>query len=253
MIDSFVYIWTDIRNGKIYIGSRKGMPTDGYICSSRYLLVDLINRPTDFYRVIIDFGNWTSMRILEDELIREAWAENISCYNKQSGGMFKIDSAMCANMSLASLGRPKEEEHRKNIEIANQKKANDPKILEKLRKPKCTNHGANVSKATKGVSKSKEHCDAMSSAKLGVSTGPCSSLRRLAIIAATKGLLSPFRDMTYEEIMGPDKAEKLRASRSATMKDICAKRIDITCPHCSYKGHGPNMKRWHFNKCKNKV
>ena len=33
-------------------------------------------------------------------------------------------------------------------------------------------------------------------------------------------------------------------------KDYKLKRIERTCPHCGKVGKGPNMKRYHFDKCK---
>lgn len=29
--------------------------------------------------------------------------------------------------------------------------------------------------------------------------------------------------------------------------------VPHTCPHCGLEGNGPNMKRWHFDKCKHKL
>jgi len=30
-------------------------------------------------------------------------------------------------------------------------------------------------------------------------------------------------------------------------KIVC--NLEYTCPHCSREGHGPSMKRWHFDNC----
>jgi len=207
-------------------------------------------RSDDFTREVLEVGDWTTMRLLEDKMIREMWANNTPCYNKGTGGSFKIDNESRAAMSLASKGRPKSNIHKENIKTANQLKAKDPEFLIKLRKPKCAGHGNKVSAALSGVPKTKEHCAALSASKLGISTGPCSELRKLAIKESTTGLPSPFKGLTYEEIMGKEKADSLKKIRSEKMKATRKNSATTICPFCNYSGSGPNMSRWHFNNCK---
>jgi len=57
----------------------------------------------------------------------------------------------------------------------------------------------------------------------------------------------------YEEIFGEDKAKVLRKklSESQTGKKHNLKKV--VCPHCLLEGKGPNMTRYHFEKCKKRV
>ena len=49
------------------------------------------------------------------------------------------------------------------------------------------------------------------------------------------------------EIMGADCATQTKERLSESAKN----REKLTCPHCGKTGHPGNMKRWHFDKCKN--
>lgn len=120
------------------------------------------------------------------------------------------------NMSKASKGKVKSDMHKAKIKIANQRKSRSEEYLAKLRKPKPAGHGAKVSAATKGIPKSISHCEAMSLAKRGKATGPCSIKRKEAIRAALKG------------------------KHTLPL---------VTCPHCGLIGRS-NMHRWHFENCK---
>jgi hypothetical protein len=37
-MEAFVYCWTDKITNKLYVGSHKGSPDDGYVCSGKYML-----------------------------------------------------------------------------------------------------------------------------------------------------------------------------------------------------------------------
>lgn len=50
---SFVYRWTDTLTGMMYIGVHKGLPDDGYICSSKVMLPIYHERPDTFIREIM--------------------------------------------------------------------------------------------------------------------------------------------------------------------------------------------------------
>lgn len=118
-----------------------------------------------------------------------------------------------------NLGKVRSEEARANYRRANRLKAQDPDYLEKLRKPKPEGHGAKVSMALKGISKTEEHRRAMSESRKGKKTGPCSYERRKAIQEALKG------------------------KHTLPL---------IACPHCGLEGRS-NMQRWHFDNCKKRT
>ena len=86
MPEAFVYCWTDHKTNKLYIGSHKGSPKDGYICSSKYMMEEYNNRPSDFTRQIIATGNEKDIRKLETKLLSSLNAASCDYfYNKHNG------------------------------------------------------------------------------------------------------------------------------------------------------------------------
>lgn len=55
---------------------------------------------------------------------------------------------------------------------------------------------------------------------------------------------------TYEEIHGYEAANKLRKKLSDIHLGKKKTWNIVQCPHCDKIGRGPNMTRYHFNKCK---
>lgn len=83
--EAFVYKWTNIENGMMYIGSHKGTIDDGYISSSKYLLEDYHKQSSNFIREIVAYGTVDDMRLLESSLLQEVdAAKNYSYYNKHN-------------------------------------------------------------------------------------------------------------------------------------------------------------------------
>ena len=52
--------------------------------------------------------------------------------------------------------------------------------------------------------------------------------------------------------LNKDKAKERAINRVNEGKCNLANKPIVTCPHCGKKGDNSNMKRWHFNNCKNK-
>ena len=50
---AFVYVWKDTFSNKRYIGSHKGKPDDGYICSSEIMMEQYNRNPASFVRQIL--------------------------------------------------------------------------------------------------------------------------------------------------------------------------------------------------------
>lgn len=81
----FVYCWMDITKNKLYVGSHKGNPNDGYICSSKYMMEEYKKRPDDFVRQIIAEGVITDIRWLERRILESAnAATDIYFYNRRN-------------------------------------------------------------------------------------------------------------------------------------------------------------------------
>ena len=111
------------------------------------------------------------------------------------------------------------ETHIKNCAEANRKKAKDPKFIEKLRKPKSAKTRENM----KGE-KSQKHIENMRKSKIGIKI-PINSIHSKNAIQ--------------------------RGTHNFQYKN--ANSIVDICPFCKKSGSRPGMKRWHFEKCKEKV
>lgn len=84
-MEAFVYCWTDHKNNMLYVGSHKGNPGDGYICSSKYMLEQYKVRPQDFTRQIVAEGLFADIRKLESMILKSANARtNESFYNQSN-------------------------------------------------------------------------------------------------------------------------------------------------------------------------
>lgn len=228
MTIAYIYKWTHIPTSKWYIGVRSKVgchPDDGYICSSKVVKPLIEASPNEWVREILHTGSPEEMIELESKLLKSLDAKNDSnSYNLHNGdGKFSttgltLPGCWVEKIKKGNSGKIRSDSAKENYKRANQKKANDPDYIAKLRKPKPPGHGANVSAATKGISKTPEHRLALSKSKKGKKTGPCSDIRRESIKRALAG------------------------KHTLPL---------VTCPHCGLVGRS-NMKRWHFDNCRNK-
>lgn len=229
MTCAYIYRWTHLPTSKWYIGVRTKKdchPNDGYICSSKIVKPLIESSPAEWQREILHTGTPDEMIKLESSILTELDAKNNkNSYNLQNGdGNFTtagitMPQQWVDRIRKGNLGKVRSEEARANYRRANRLKAQDPDYLEKLRKPKPEGHGAKVSMALKGISKTEEHRRAMSESRKGKKTGPCSYERRKAIQEALKG------------------------KHTLPL---------IACPHCGLEGRS-NMQRWHFDNCKKRT
>jgi len=179
--------------------------------------------PTEWQREILYTGTPDEMLKLESCILTDLDAKNnVNSYNLQNGdGNFTttgitMPKAWVEKIRKGNSGKIRSEQARENYRRANRKKAQDLDYLKKLRKPKLDDHKSKISASLKGVNKTDEHKRALSAAKKGKKTGPCSDARREAIKKALKG------------------------KHTLPL---------VTCPHCGLTGRS-NMKRWHFDNCK---
>lgn len=91
--EAFVYCWTNIENNMIYVGVHKGIPDDGYVCSSKVLLKEYSHSLQKFTRNILATGTLSDMRALESAILQAADAANNSQYYNQhnNDGTFFCD------------------------------------------------------------------------------------------------------------------------------------------------------------------
>jgi hypothetical protein len=84
MNDSFVYCWSDKRTSKVYVGVHKGIETDGYICSSTYVLKEYKERPQDFTRQVIAKGDWKDCVVFEKKINQQLIKDINTTYNRHA-------------------------------------------------------------------------------------------------------------------------------------------------------------------------
>lgn len=70
----------------MYIGSHKGTPDDGYICSSKLMMEEYHIRPCDFLREILVFGEYQYIRDMEARYLTNVNAGKDPQYYNQSNG-----------------------------------------------------------------------------------------------------------------------------------------------------------------------
>jgi hypothetical protein len=84
--EAFVYLWSNEQTGRMYIGSHKGNPYDGYVCSSKIMLEEYQVNPDIFSRQILSEGSLTEMRDLEAKILKALNVkEDPMFYNQHNG------------------------------------------------------------------------------------------------------------------------------------------------------------------------
>ena len=146
MQEAFVYCWTDHITNKLYVGSHKGSPDDGYICSSKYFNEEYNKRPQDFTRQIVASGEAKLMRSFEATLLKAVNArDDLGFYNLHNGdGEFttagthltdahkKKISARVKGENHPLFGVPMSEETKQKISKANTGRKASPDTKKKL-------------------------------------------------------------------------------------------------------------------------
>ena len=83
VLEAFVYCWSNLTNGKIYVGYHKGKENDGYVCSSRnpQFWEDFENPKMEWSRQIVGRGTTEECKTLEVEIQKQLLTLRESCYN----------------------------------------------------------------------------------------------------------------------------------------------------------------------------
>jgi hypothetical protein len=129
----FVYRWNDTSNGMYYVGCHKGEPDDGYIGSGTYFLNAYNKRPEAFEREILyqgeDFAELEELILITLDASRDKMSYNLtnacrgqyeytSEIREKKGRAHKgkvTSEETKKKMSLAAIGKPKSESHRKAV------------------------------------------------------------------------------------------------------------------------------------------
>lgn len=158
MAEGFVYCWIDEAYEKLYVGSRKGHPLDGYLCSKKIVKDQINQRPQDFKRTILFEGIYKDCRLIERIILQNMdAAKNIYFYNEHnadekfynSGHTIKTRKKMSESASRRS---PISKETSMKLSLARRGKKRTAETCEK------------ISKARMGIVMSKETRKRMSEA-----------------------------------------------------------------------------------------
>jgi hypothetical protein len=120
---AFVYCWTDHKTKKLYIGSHKGDTNEGYVSSSKPMMKEYTERPSDFTREILAEGDYEVMRKFEASLLLASGAQYDDDFYNQSNGNGRFYCAAHTDetkqkMSSRRKGRPKSEETKQKMREA---------------------------------------------------------------------------------------------------------------------------------------
>lgn len=224
----FVYIWYDIKRKMFYIGSHKGKFDDGYIGSNKRLRLAYNKRKPDFKRKILYILTENNIKLLRDKeqyyLDMVKYTElNVKYYNNKKVALgadpqtirdlnnFKV--MICAHPWKKGL--PKSEEHKRKISEAHKGKKLSEETKRKLKKPKSEEHKRKLSESLKGKLIGEKNPNYNN--KWTDEQKQKQSLKFKGTIPANKGKSPP----------------------------------KFICPHCNILASYANLKKWHYEKCKN--
>ena len=139
----------------------------------------------------------------------------------------------------AQKGKTLSEEHKKNIQIAKENnlekysgRKHSTQSIEKMRNAKI------------GKKHTKEHIANSSSARKGKNTGADNHFYGKLHTIDTKNKMS-------ESLTGKIRTIDFKENLSKLYKGIPKEKVE--CPHCHKEGGLPQMKRYHFDNCKEKI
>jgi len=267
--EAFVYKWVNLTNGKYYIGYHKGSLGDGYVSSSHnYNFWGDFNNPNmEWDRQILFEGSKYDCLKFEQDLLRQIDIRSSIVYNNARGSEIIFTENVLDKMSKSNKKRWENMSEESRIE-----------------------HSRKISEIKKGVPRPKEVCEKLSelykgksfierygeekSKLIGKKISDSNKGQRYHSEEHKKNLSDRMKGNDYgkyqkeetkevkrkfftENNPGKNKTEitKKRIGDSNRGKPSKLKGVEhkkIKCPFCNKEGGNGIMKRWHFDKCKNK-
>lgn len=108
-MESFVYKWTNVNNGKEYIGYHKGHINDGYISSSRNITFWDDYNKGELKRTILFEGSTMDCIEFESRVLRDADFDKL--YNRNKNGKIIFTDDVLEKMRIAGKGRKQSADH----------------------------------------------------------------------------------------------------------------------------------------------
>lgn len=218
MGSAFVYKWENVDTGEYYIGVHKGSIDDGYIGSGKKFIAKYKSSPTVFKRTIVQtYETYKEALVLESQLVtKELIMLDPKCLNLKPGGEgggFAFWDDEKRSLHSQMLKERWADKDYREKMSLSLKSVHTPEYKKKQMDAGNYFPNKNIDKK-KRVSTRKKNIGGYGKHMIGV---PKSD--------ETKIVLS------------------LRARA----------RKKVICPHCSKEGPIPQMKRWHFDQCKEKL
>ncbi len=219
-MDSFVYKWTNLTLGKIYIGYHKGSETDGYICSSRSdkFWKDFNDPAYKWEREILYKGTMKECQLLESKLLNEIDIKSEYVYNNKNNLMFNFDDEIRQKLVNAANKRSKNLEYIKKLSEATKQQWQNPEHRQRIREK---NIGKKHSEETK---------------------------EKIKLARSKQVITKESRTKAAEKLVGKPRPSSVKQAISLARKNDPI----LTCVHCGKEGKGGAMYRFHFTNCKNK-
>lgn len=215
-MSSFVYRWDNIVTKEYYIGVHQGTPDDGYIGSGILFLRKYKSKKDQFVRIIIEtFENKEDAYNFERELVNETTLLDTKCLNLKIGG----------------------EGGGIHIHTETMRKRHSNKMKEIWSDDEYKNKTISAMK-DKWTTEYKER-----RIKDGSIGFPQEKIDR------SKSVNTRRQKDNYKHMIGYKFSEESKSLQSEKAK----LREKVECPHCKKLGPKPQMGRWHFDNCKEKL
>lgn len=242
----FIYLTTNLINNKQYVGFHStNNINDGYLGSGKILRKSIKKYgQKNFKREILEFCNSENWQDKEIKWIFKLNTLQPIGYNITEGGQGSLGRKL-SKESIKKISESKKgqlrgislsEDHKEKIKNSNINKKRSPETCKRIgesKKGNIWNVGRIHSDETK-INMSINHAD------FSGSKNPMFGKKRIEVLS---------------EKYGEEKAKKMEEDRkiklSKKLKGKKKRQITKICPHCRKMGKGPNMSRYHFNKCKN--
>jgi hypothetical protein len=258
----YVYSIVNTKNGMAYIGVRSSdvEPSSdlGIIYFSSSSDSNFINEQLECkelfqYNVLEIFKNREDAIKLEIDLHKKFnVGKNPMFYNKSRQTSTKFDYDITGNSDIArkiseSLkGKPAHNLGLKQSEETKHKRSNSlkGKISPMLGKQHSEETKRKMSESALGKIRSEETKRKMSESQKAIERKPHSEETKQKMSESRRGMTGTMLGKQHSE------ETKQKMSESHIGKTIVQQKIK--CPHCDKEGGASNMKRYHFNNCKNK-
>ena len=212
--ESFVYKWIQTDTNEYYIGVHRGSVDDGYVGSGKKFLNKYRKYKTKFIREILEiFSSYEDALDFEKQLVTTDLLKDPLCLNLKPGG--------------SGGGAPWSTDHKLKMKKLMIQKWQDPSYKER------------VSKSAAAVWSDEYKTMRRSNKTLGYSNV---DYNQRAAKRKTNGDYGKHR-IGYEFSEDSKKTLSIKAKQ----------RIKVECPHCLKIGPVPQMSRWHFDNCKEKI